>query len=256
MRLMGRGACLLLGVLSLIACASTVPPSRLAHYLGQQAITDASALALPEQRPIRAGLVVIADTSAPDAALALPDEAQNRLAQSLKEQINRSLPIAIEKIIPTEEVKPGGDLADLTALGKSQGVEYLAVAVLSSTEQEYPIYVFLGWTSYMQPGFRRDNWSLVEIALIDVKAGRPVLQAEGRGWATLDSPTAPAINQWYPVIYLRPQDPERRFWPPTFEGAPNTLRVVSMNQASRRVILNLQDAWIQKRQAELAQVQG
>ena len=25
--------------------------------------------------------------------------------------------------------------------------------------------------------------------------------------ATLDSPTAPGINQWYPVIYLRPQDP-------------------------------------------------
>ena len=256
MRMTGRSTCLLLGVLSLVACASAVPPSRLANYLGQRAITDASAVALPEQRPLRAGLVVIADTSAPDAAPALPDEAQNRLAQNLKDQINQSLPIAIEKIIQAEGIKPGGDVAELIALGKDQGVEYLAVAVLSSTEQEYPIYVFLGWTTHVQPGFRRDNWSLVEIALIDVKTGRPVLQAEGRGWATLDSPTAPAINQWYPVIYLRPQDPDRRFWPPTFEGAPNTLRVVSMNQASRRVILNLQDMWIQKRQAELAQVQG
>ncbi|HKW86317.1 MAG TPA: hypothetical protein VJM82_04540, partial [Nitrospiraceae bacterium] len=48
----------------------------------------------------------------------------------------------------------------------------------------------------------------------------------------------------------------RHWWPPTFAGAPNTLRVVAMNQAAKRLILNLQDAWIQKRQAELSSARG
>jgi hypothetical protein len=43
-------------------------------------------------------------------------------------------------------------------------------------------------------------------------------------------------------IYLRPQD-ERRIWPPTYEGAPNTLRVVSFEQAAKRLALKLHNSW-------------
>ena len=248
---------LLVGVAALAACASATPPSRLADYMGQQALSvPASASTLPEQRPIRAGLVVISDTTAPDAAPALPDEALNRLSELLRQEFSQFLPIAVEKIIPADGIQPGGAASQFSELGKKHGVEYLLVVVGSSTEQEYPVYVFLGWTSHMQPGFRRDNWSLLEVALVEVKSGQTLLHAEGRAWATLDSPSAPGINQWYPVVYLRPQDPERHWWPPTFAGAPNTLRVIAMNQAAKRLILNLQDAWIQKRQAELSASRG
>lgn len=68
--------------------------------------------------------------------------------------------------------------------------------------------------------------------------------------ATLDRSTAPGISQWYPVIYLRPQDPERRIWPPTYEGAPLTLRLVAMEQAVMRLAGNLQRAWIEQRERE------
>jgi hypothetical protein len=44
-------------------------------------------------------------------------------------------------------------------------------------------------------------------------------------------------------------EPSRRYWPPTYEGAPNTLRVIAMQDASKRLILNLRKAWIEKRQA-------
>jgi hypothetical protein len=111
--------------------------------------------------------------------------------------------------------------------------------VLSSEEQEYPISVFLGWTTHRQPGFRRDSWSLAEAALLDVESGQILLRAEGRAWATLDRPTAPGINQWYPVIYLR---------------APITLRVVSMTRAANRLALNFQQAWIDKRATEIARM--
>jgi hypothetical protein len=129
-------------------------------------------------------------------------------------------------------------------LGRQRGVDHLALVIVSSTEREYPVTLFLGWTAHAQPGLRRDNWSLLEFALLDLKQGKTLIRAEGRGWATLDWPTAPGINQWYPVIYLRPQDPERRIWPPTYEGAPNTLRVVSFDQAQKRLLLGLQESWL------------
>src|SRR5439155_484812 len=90
---------------------------------------------------------------------------------------------------------------------------------------------------------RRDNWSLMEVALVDVRSGRSLLRAEGRGWATLDRPMAPGINQWYPVIWRRPQDPNWRWWPPTYAGAPNTLRVIAMNEAAKRLLMSSQGSF-------------
>jgi len=233
----------------LTACASATPPSRLDQYLGQS-LTPTS-VGLPTERPVRTALIVMTDTSGPDAAPALPDEAQFRLAEQLKDEVNRGFPITIDKIIPSADLENNISLPSLTELGKKHGVDFLLLVVLSSQEQEYPVSLFLGWTTHRQPGFRRDNWSLAEAALINVHTGVEVLRAEGRAMATLDSPTAPGINQWYPVIYLRPQNPERRFWPPTYEGAPITLRLVAMRQAVKRWAINLQQTWIEKRDSEL-----
>ena len=232
-------------------CASKHPPQRLEQYIGEPT-TTASSVPLPEERPIRTLLVLVSDQSGPDAAPALPDEIRVRIAEQLKDDINQGFPILVEKTVPVSDLASGAGMADLIAFGKQRGAHYLLVAILSSEEQEYPVSLFLGWTTHRQPGFRRDNWSLIEAALLDVESGQLVLHAEGRAWATLDSPTAPGINQWYPAIYLRPQDPERRIWPPTYEGAPLTLRLVSMTQAAKRLALNMQQAWIDKRQTEIA----
>lgn len=91
---------------------------------------------------------------------------------------------------------------------------------------------------------------MLEFALLDLKHNQILMQAEGRGWATLDRPSAPGINQWYPAVYLRPQD-ERRIRPPTYEGAPNTLRVVSFEQAAKRLLLKLQNSWLRVLESEV-----
>jgi hypothetical protein len=205
---------------------------------------------LPEM-PIRAGLVLVPDTTAPGAAPALPDEALSQLAEALRDQLGKSLRIEIEQTLPADGIRAGKDTAQFIELGRKYGLDYLVVAIASSTEQEYPWTVFLGWTTHSQPGLRRDNWSLVEAVLLDVKTGQTLLRAEGRGWATLDRPTAAGINQWYPVIWKRPQEPNWRWWPPSYDSAPHTLRVVAMHEAVKRLILKMQDAWIEKRQQEL-----
>ncbi len=237
-------------LLLLVGCAATTPPSRLSQYVPSAPSVDQG---LPVPRPVRAALVVLSDPSAPEAAPGLPVRAQNRLAETLGERINQGFPLHIERVMNLGEI-PEGTAPNWTEVARQQGVEYLVIVVLSSTEQEYPVSLFLGWTTHMQPGFRRDNWSLAEAALVDGRTGSLLLHAEGRAMATLDSPTAPGINQWYPVIYFRPQDPERRIWPPTYEAAPVTLRVVSMEQAAERLAGNLQRAWVDQRDLELAAI--
>jgi len=236
---------LMLSAVFVVSCASAIPPARIGEYVSSEHRVGDEAFARIDQRPLQAGLVVVSDTADPGAAPNLPEEALVRLGESLQQDLNRAIPVAIKEIIPADRIKPQlqGDWAQFAELGRQRGLDYLAVVVVSSTEQEYPVTLFLGWTTHAQPGFRRDNWSLLEFVLLDLKHDQTLMQAEGRGWATLDRPSAPGINQWYPAIYLRPQD-QRRIWPPTYEGAPNTLRVVSFEQAAKRLVLKLQNSWL------------
>jgi len=236
---------LMLSAVFVVSCASAIPPARMGDYVSSEHQAGDEALTRIKQRPLQAGLVVVSDTAEPGAASNLPEEALVRLGESLQRDIGRAIPVAIKEMIPAGHIRPQphGDWAQFAELGRQRGLDYLAVVVVSSTEQEYPVTLFLGWTTHAQPGFRRDNWSLLEFALLDLKNNQTLMQAEGRGWATLDRPSAPGIDQWYPAVYLRPQE-ERRIWPPTYEGAPNTLRVVSCEQAAKRLVLKLQHSWL------------
>ena len=240
-------------VVFLVSCASAVPPARIGEYVSLEHKPDGEALAQINQRPLQAGLVVVSDTADPGAAPNLPEEALVRLEESLQQDIGRAIPVVIKEIISADHIRPQphGDWAQFAELARQRGLDYLAVVVVSSTEQEYPVTLFLGLTTHAQPGFRRDNWSLLEFVLLDLKHNQTLMQAEGRGWATLDRPSAPGIDQWYPAIYLRPQD-QRRIWPPTYEGAPNTLRVVSFDQAAKRLVLKLQNSWLGVLESEAA----
>jgi hypothetical protein len=236
---------LMLSAVFLVSCASTVPPARIGEYVSSEHQAGDDAFTRINQRPLQAGLVVVSDTEERGAAPNLPEEGFVRLGERLQRDLGHAIPVAITEIILTGHIRPQphGDWTQFAELGRQHGFDYLAVVIVSSTEQEYPVTLFLGLTTHAQPGFRRDNWSLLEFALLDLQHHQTVMQAEGRGWATLDRPSAPGINQWYPAVYLRPQD-QRRIWPPTYEGAPNTLRVVSFEQAAKRLVLKLQNHWL------------
>jgi len=235
---------LMLSVVFLVSCASALPPARIGDYVSSGRQVGGDAFARIDQRPLQVGLVVVPDTADPGTAPNLPEEALVRLGENLQRDLGRAIPVTITEVISADRIRPQphGDWVQFAELGRQRGLDHLFVVVASSTEQEYPVTLFLGWTTHAQPGFRRDNWSLLEFALLDLTHNQILMQAEGRGWATLDRPSAPGIDQWYPAIYLRPQD-ERRIWPPTYEGAPNTLRVVSFEQAAQRLVLKLQNLW-------------
>jgi hypothetical protein len=251
MRQLLNQSSLLLSMVFFVSCASAIPPARIGDYVSSEHKTFDDAFRWINQRPLQTGLVVVSDTTEPGAAPNLPDEALVRLGDKLQQGLDRAIPVVITEVISADHIRPQpyGDWAQFAELGRQRGLDYLAIVVVSSTEQEYPVTLFSGLTTHAQPGFRRDNWSLLEFALLDLKHNQILMQDEGRGWATLDRPSAPGINQWYPAVYLRPQD-ERRIWPPTYEGAPNTLRVVSFEQAAKRLLLKLQNSWLRVLESE------
>ena len=244
---------LLLSAALLVSCASAIPSARIGDYVSSGPQIGGDAFGRIDQRPLQAGLILVSDTAEHGAAPNLPEEALVRLGESLQWDLGRAIPIEITAIIPADRIRPQprGDWVQFAELGRERALDYLAVVVVSSTEQEYPVTLLLGLATHAQPGFRRDNWSLLEFALLDLKHNQILMQAEGRGWATLDRPSAPGISQWYPAISLRPQD-ERRIWPPTYEGASNTLRVVSFEQAAKRLVLKLQNSWREVLESEAA----
>ena len=242
--LLVRLSLILCGVF-LVSCASAIPPARIGDYVSSEhRASDDDAVARIYQGPLQAALVVVPDMADPGAAPNLPEEALVRLGKRLQRDLPNTIPVEIHEMVSAGQIRPQphGDWAQFGELGRQRGVDYLAVVIASSTEQEYPTTLFWGWTTHGRPGFRRDNRSLLEFVLLDVKHNRILMQDEGRGWGTLDRLSVPGIDQWYPAVYLRPQD-ERRIWPPTYEGAPNTLRVVSFEQAAKRLILKLQNSW-------------
>ncbi|OQW63264.1 MAG: hypothetical protein BVN29_16225, partial [Nitrospira sp. ST-bin5] len=144
-----RGVSLLTVCVLVVACASAVPPSRIGQYLKFDQPSVPESLLKTEQRPLKAGLVLVPDEPDQTAAAVLPEEALVRLGDTLKQDIARVLPVTVTEVLSAEGVRPqdqGGDLTRLVDLAKSKGLDYLAVVVVSSAEQEYPVTLFLGWT--------------------------------------------------------------------------------------------------------------
>src|SRR6476620_8073615 len=136
---------LLGAVLFLTSCA--VPPSRLSDYVSPDRRAGEDALTQIEQRPLKAGLVLVSDTAAPDAAPNLPDEAFVRLGETLRLDISRAIPVMITDVLPADHVhpQPNGDWSEYADLGRQRRLDYFAVVVPFITEQEYPLTLFLGW---------------------------------------------------------------------------------------------------------------
>ena len=96
-----KGISVLLGLILLTGCASSVPPNRLDSYLFPDTKAVPEDLTNLSQQPLKAGLVLVSDTSDPDAAPSLPAEAVLRLGEKLKQEISQALPVTITEVILT-----------------------------------------------------------------------------------------------------------------------------------------------------------
>ena len=133
---------LLSAVLFLTSCA--VPPSRLGDYVSSERRAGEDALTQIERRPLKAGLVLVSDTTQPDAAPNLPDEAFVRLGETLRLDISRAIPVMITDVLSADQIRPQPivDCRQFADLGRKRGLDYLAVVCSPALKRSIPSLYF------------------------------------------------------------------------------------------------------------------
>lgn len=230
-------------------CSIDNTPKRLSAYLTPVPVskaTNAPKVPIPTTN-VSAVLVVINDHGFQQSAPALKPGTLQVLGEYLKSVLEEQLPIQLEKVIFPQVLQPTGSSDQFMSLAKEQGVPYLLLAIVSSSEWEvsdrFPLGGSLqggggrGWLV----GFRAENYARVELALLDAQTGKLVVSADGQAWAVLERLAVPLESNVYPVV--RRDLTQAPIYPHTEEDAFETLRWVSGQDAIGQAVMHLEEAW-------------
>lgn len=233
-----------------VGCTAGWPPARLDLYLSSPRTGAPPRFSVNELRevPLKVGLWILNDTGSPDSAPKLSDASFAVLTEHVQRQLIRSVPI--EVIGMTHAVEPAPlKSRDAPPLqwGKDHGVDYLVVAVLSSTEIEVPErFPWRGSSPGaigrgLLSGYRAENLALAELALVDVLTGHALIRVEGYAWASLDRLDVPLESNVYPVVRRNLEDPP--IYPEKEEDARDVMRAVAGHDAVDQAVMRLKAAW-------------
>lgn len=238
----------ILGILVLVSggCGEW-PQARLDAYLGQQPAVDGPRFeSLPGA--VQAGLVVFNDTTAPDSAPKLSDASFDALTEHVRQQLMHAVPLDVVHVIHSPN--PGASpppFATVLQWAKDRQVDYLVMAVLSSSEIEVPER--LPWRGStlgavargLLLGYRAENLALAEMALIDARTGHVLARVEGNAWASLERLDMPLESNVYPVVRRNVEDPA--IYPEKEEDAHDVMRAVADNDAVNQAVMHLKEVW-------------
>ena len=238
-----------IGLLSLVfgGCGGGWPQARLDTLLGQQPENGRFAVAEWPKGPIHAGLWVINDTGAPGSAPTLSEIAFADLTEHVRQQLLHAVPIKVRVVHSSDLGASPPSFAAVLHWGQDQRVDYLVLAILSSTEIEVPErFPWRGSTlgaiaRGLQFGYRAENLALAELALVDVRTGHVLARAEGNAWASLDRLDPPIESNEYPVVRRNLEDPP--IYPENEADAHDVMRAVAAGDAIDQAVMHLKEAW-------------
>lgn len=250
---MWRHIWLIVGLLcafSIFGCSLDNTPKRLSAYLPPSTgLSDGGVakLAFPDEG-VTAVLVVLNDSGFEKSAPELRRGTLENLGEHLKTELQKQLPIQIHSVVYPDDVKPKGSVDPFIQLGKEQHVPYLLLAVLSSSEYEvfdrFPMGGMqqpTGMRGGGMPGYRVENYARLELALLDVQTGQPVVSTDGQAWATLERLVVPIESNIYPVVRRAQTQPPIY---PNSEGEEyETLRWVSGQDAIAQAVMHFEILW-------------
>ena len=237
-------------VLMLSSCAMSSVPERLPVYFGvDKDLLSQAATPIPSSQ-VKAGLLVVNDTTYPDSAPPLSDEGLEAFTQRLHSALRERFPVSITKVIDSVQLKQGQNSRQFVNIAQNENLDYVMLAVLSSSEVEVPDRLSFqggefggGGARGRLLGFRAENYALVELALVDGKTGHPIVHANGSAWSVLERLNVPIESNVYPVVRRDLTQPPIY---PSGETAYETLRVVSANDAMKQALMHLQEVWSQE----------
>ena len=239
-----------LSAFSFLGCSLDNTPKRLPAYLPQPTGLsggNVATITLPAQE-VTAVLVVLNDSDFEKSAPELRRGTLENLGEHLKTELLKQLPIQIHSVVYPDDLKPKGSVDPFIQLGKEQHVPYLLLAVLSSTEYEvfdrFPMGGLqqpTGMRGGGMPGYRAENYARLELALLDVRTGQPMVSTDGQAWATLERLVVPIESNVYPVVRRAQTQPPIY---PNSEGEEyETLRWVSGQDAIAQAVMHFEILW-------------
>lgn len=239
-----------LAVTSLIvsSCMTQSLPERLPVYFGvdNERWSNFPTDSIPAGR-LKAGLLAVNDTTAPQSAPALSDGEFDRFTHRLKANLDEQFPLTVVSVIDADHLTQGENVSQFVRLAQQERLDYLLFAVLSSTEKEvsdrFPLQGTLqgsGARGGLLVGVRAESYALVELALIDGTTGLPVVHANGSAWSVLERLNVPLESNVYPVVRRDVTQPPIY---PTEETAYDTLRAVSAHDAMKQALMHFQEEW-------------
>jgi len=234
---------------SLVGCSTGWPQARLATYLDTSPSPQEVAAQVVQQGVSQAGLVVINDTSAADSAPGLSPESLNSIKNHVQGRLAKAVPMTLIGLTTPHVHTPPVDTAALLQAAKDQGLNYLVLAVVSSTEIEVPDRLPLQGTLSqagirgLLVGYRAENYALAELAFVDVETGQPLLQADGQAWASLERLDVPLESNLYPVVRRDLEFPP--IYPTKEAHAHDVLRAVASSDAINQAVMHFKQSWDQ-----------
>ena len=238
----------ILGILCLVfgGCGEW-PQARLDAYFGPQPETGHFTVAELPKGPIHANLWVLNDTGAPGSAPKLSETAFDDLTEHVRQQLLHAVPIKVRAVHSSDLDALPPEFDTVLHWAKNRQVDYLVLAILSSSEIEVPErFPWRGSTlgaiaRGLLFGYRAENLALAELALIDVRTGHVLARVEGNAWASLDRLDPPIESNEYPVVRRNLEDPP--IYPEKEADAHDVMRAVAAGDAIDQAVLHLKEVW-------------
>ena len=236
------GSLILFGVFT-VNCGMLSPPLKLPSYLGDDSLnTKNSSLTsfVGSRNDLRIGLIPVFDTSEPDSAPALSDDNHTRFLAEIIQRTEESLPVKIVKVFRTTDFKPGKGPKQFVPPSLGRDIDGILVMLISDTESQSPAYLHLAPEVGSLPGYQTQNFSLIEMVLLEPSEGYPLLQAHGRAYATLEHLADPLASNRYPNV-RRSSQPGAMY--PRANDAHEVLRMVALSDALYQAIWKFKEQW-------------
>ena len=226
-----------------VSCGMLSPPPKSQNYLGvdMPTIEQSSFNSFVGSRnELRIGLFTVFDTSDPDSAPALSDDGQTRFLAQIVQHTEKMLPLKVVEVFRGTDIKPGKGREQFVKPTLGKEIDGIMVVVISGIESQTPAYLHSLVEVGSLPGFQTQNFSLIEMTLLEPSDGNPLLQAQGRAYATLEHLAEPLSSNRYPNI--RRSSQEGPIFPPP-DNAHEILRIVALSDALDQAIGKLKNEW-------------
>ena len=234
---------LILSVGFSVSCGTLSPPPKSQNYLG----VDIPTIEKPSlnsyvgsRNELRIGLFIVFDTSDPDSAPALSNNGQTRFLAQIVQHTEEMLPLKVVEVFRGTDIKPGKGREQFVNPTLGKEIDGIMVVVISGVESQTPAYLHSLVEVGSLPGFQTQNFSLIEMTLLEPSDGNPLLQAQGRAYATLEHLAESLSSNRYPNI--RRSSQERPIFPHP-DNAHETLRIVTLSDALDQAIWKLKKEW-------------